>query len=405
MIGRPLLIGSSALASLGDAMFGYSQGVIAALQVQPPFIHRFFGQEVTLEQITKGQTGVDPYVQCKSTHFVSLGETLISSAAITVSCLNITAFISSLCAAYICDIMGRRMAVRIGGLIYLVAAVFQINAPDLAALIVGRSLQGVAVGILSMTVPILQCEIAPGHSRGMFISIEYIFLNAGYALSAWVGYGFFFDLPSEISWRGPYIIQACLALLLVLWSFVLPETPRFLIKNGFHEDGLRVLADLHANGDITDPAIHATHAEIAATVELEAAAGETSWTQLFRQYGRRTFVGVTCQVFAQCNGINAILYFLPENLTRAGFSTQRSLLYAAAAALLYCSGTVPTMFGIDRVGRRPFLVVGSIGLAAALSIVGGLQIWVDSLPVGDSRLSGAANGIFAGRSDSTFRTE
>ena len=65
MVGRRLLIASSALASLGDAMFGYSQGVIAALQVQPPFIRRFFGKDVTLEQINAGTTGVDPWVQCE----------------------------------------------------------------------------------------------------------------------------------------------------------------------------------------------------------------------------------------------------------------------------------------------------------------------------------------------------
>ncbi len=63
MVGRPLLITSSALASLGDAMFGYSQGVIAALQVQPPFLRRFFGRDVPMEQITTGDTGVDPSVQ------------------------------------------------------------------------------------------------------------------------------------------------------------------------------------------------------------------------------------------------------------------------------------------------------------------------------------------------------
>lgn len=63
MVGRRLLISSSALASLGDAMFGYSQGAIASLQVQPSFIHRFFGQDVTLEQVQQDNTGVDPYVQ------------------------------------------------------------------------------------------------------------------------------------------------------------------------------------------------------------------------------------------------------------------------------------------------------------------------------------------------------
>ncbi|KAH9940131.1 general substrate transporter [Epithele typhae] len=377
MVGRPLLIGSSALASLGDAMFGYSQGVIGSLQVQPPFIRRFFGSNVTLEQIQAGNNGVDPMVQ-----------------AITVSCLNITAFMSSLFAAYLCDVLGRRSAIRIGGIIYFVAAIFQVVAPTLAWLIFGRSLQGVGVGILSMTVPILQCEIAPGHARGMFISIEYIALNAGYALSTWVGFAFFFSLPSEMAWRGPYIIQAVFALVLILWSFILPETPRFLIKNGFSDEGLQVLADLHAAGDVDAPHVRATHASIVAATKAEAATGDASWRELFRVYGARTLVGVSCQVFAQCNGINAILYFLPENLARAGFSIERSLLYAAASALLFCTGTIPTMFGIDRLGRRPFLVVGSAGLAAGLAVVGGLQYYVDGLPLGPARLPGA-NGIFA----------
>ncbi|KAH9942457.1 general substrate transporter [Epithele typhae] len=361
MVGRPLLIGSSAFASLGDAMFGYSQGVIAALQVQPPFIRRFFGHDVTLAQIQAGDTGINPWVQ-----------------SITVSSLNITAFIASFFAAYLCDILG--------GIIYFIAAAIQIGAPNLAALICGRALQGVAVGILSMTVPILQCEIAPG--------MPYICLNLGYTLSAWIGFAFFFSLPSETSWRGPYAIQAAFAVLLVMWSFVLPETPRFLIKNGFLDEGRRVLADLHADGNEDDLAVRATFVDIQAAVALEAEQGEASWGQLFRQYRRRTLVGITCQVFAQCNGINAILYFLPSNLTRAGFPIERSLLYAAAAAIVYSSGTLVTMVGIDRIGRRPFLLVGSVLLAGFLAIIGSLQHHVDAIPIGPARIPGA-NGIFA----------
>ncbi|KAI0950586.1 hypothetical protein AcV7_009005 [Taiwanofungus camphoratus] len=377
MVGKPLLIASSALASLGDAMFGYSQGVIAAIQVQPPFIKRFFGKTVTMDQIREGDTGVDPEVQ-----------------AITVACLNITALIAAFGAAYVCDILSRRMSIRIGAIIYLIAAFIQIFAPDLVALIVGRSIQGLGVGMLSMTVPILQCEIAPGHSRGLFISIEYLCLNLGYLISAWVGYGFFFALPSEISWRGPYIVQAVLAGILTLWTFVLPETPRFLISNGFKDEGLRVLADLHAAGDITDPGIKATFVEISAAVEYEKDLGQASWAQLFRQYTRRAVMGLTCQMFAQFNGINALLYFLPGNLSRAGFTIARSLLYAGVAAIVYCVGTIPTMFLIDRWGRRPFLITGSFALASCLAVVGGLQFKADSLPEGDARLP-YADGIFA----------
>ena len=62
MVGRPLLVATSALASLGDAMFGYSQGIIAANQVQPSFIKRMFGKDVTMEQIQTSTTDVNPFM-------------------------------------------------------------------------------------------------------------------------------------------------------------------------------------------------------------------------------------------------------------------------------------------------------------------------------------------------------
>lgn len=66
MVGQPLLYSSSALASLGDAMFGYSQGIIASAQVQPSFIRRFYGKDVTLQQIQHGKDGVDVFLQGNS---------------------------------------------------------------------------------------------------------------------------------------------------------------------------------------------------------------------------------------------------------------------------------------------------------------------------------------------------
>ncbi|KAF9035808.1 hypothetical protein BJ165DRAFT_1604510 [Panaeolus papilionaceus] len=378
MVGKRLLYSSSALAALGDAMFGYSQGVIAAAQVQPSFISRMYGYTVSLDQIQEGYNPVNVFFQ-----------------AIVVSCLNITALLSSYVSAYVCDILGRRMSIRIGGMIYLVASLIQIFMPNLAALLIGRCIQGLGVGMLSMTVPIYQCEIAPAHGRGLFVAIEYFCLNSGYALSAWVGYGFFFALPSEISWRGPYIVQAALAGILVGWSFFLPETPRWLIKNGFKHEGIGALADLHTNGDIHHPTVVESYASIEATIALELNMGEASWGQLFAHYPRRAVVGITCQLFAQFNGINAILYFLPENLTRAGFNIAHSLLYAGACALVYCAGTIPTMFFVDTKGRRLFLLSGSLGLVGALALIGGLQFRAESLPIGSGRTP-IADGIFAG---------
>ncbi|PPQ92566.1 hypothetical protein CVT25_010519 [Psilocybe cyanescens] len=378
MVGKRLLYSSAALASLGDAMFGYSQGIIAAAQVQPSFIRRMYGKDVTLEQVQAGVEGVDVFMQ-----------------AIVVACLNLTALVASFAAAYICDSLGRRMSIRIGGIVYFIASIIQIFMPNLATLIIGRCIQGLGVGMLSMTVPIYQCEIAPGHGRGLFVSIEYFCLNSGYALSAWVGYGFFFDMPSEISWRGPYIIQTILAVILVIWTFFLPESPRWLIKNNFKKEGFAAIADLHANGDLYDPVVGESYAAIEGAILLEESMGQASWGQLFSQYTRRTIVGITCQLFAQFNGINAILYFLPENLTRAGFNISQSLLYSGACALVYCAGTIPTMFFVDTWGRKSFLLLGSVGLVVSLALIGGLQYRAETLPQGNARM-GTADGIFAG---------
>ena len=77
MVGRPLLYSSSALASLGDAMFGYSQGIIASNQVQPSFIRTMYGKDVTLQQIQDGQDGVDVFLQGQSRrNFFSMEPTI-----------------------------------------------------------------------------------------------------------------------------------------------------------------------------------------------------------------------------------------------------------------------------------------------------------------------------------------
>jgi MFS family permease len=133
-------------------------------------------------------------------------------------------------------------------------------------------------------------------------------------------------MPSKISWRGPYIVLTGIAFVLMFWSIFLPETPRWLIKNGFHEEGLATLADLHGDGDINDKVIEATYREIAAAIELENMETENApgWLQMFTRYGRRTFMAITSQMFAQLNGINVshlpLHYFISVLIYEIGHS-------------------------------------------------------------------------------------
>ncbi|KAJ6481078.1 general substrate transporter [Mycena sanguinolenta] len=384
LAGNPLLYISSASASLGDALLGYSQGITAALQVQRSFIHRMYGQNVTYQQIKHDTTGVHAL-----------------RPALLISCLSITALFSALASAYTSDWLGRRTSIRIGAILYLIASAIQMIAPGLTTFIVGRSIQGLGVGMLSTTVPVYQVEIAPAGARGMLVGIEALCMNVGYAASAWVGYAFYMDARAEHAWRGPFAVQAAVSLVLVIWTFFLPESPRWLIQNGFQTEGLWTLADLHARGDVTDEGVAHTYHAIVDMLEMEEN-GEKGgsgvigpWSALFRDYPRRTFIGFSSRMFAQLTGINAILHFLPEHLAQAGFSIPRALFFAGCCSLPYCLGTLPAILFIDKLGRRRFLIVGSIALACCLVLIGCLQLYVDHWPRMLAGLGGA-RGVFIG---------
>ncbi|KAJ7359463.1 general substrate transporter [Mycena albidolilacea] len=356
-------------------------GVTAAFQVQPNFIHRMYDKEVTADDVMMRETGVMPLLP-----------------AVMVACLNITALFSALGSAYLSDYFGRRVSIRIGASIYLVASIIQMFAPGFTVPIIGRMIQGIGTGILSTTVPIFQIEIAPSNARGMFISLE-TFLDEPRLLCILLDrLRVLFRQRSEDSWRGPYGVQALISLLLFVWTFYLPETPRWLIQNGFKAEGLWTLADLHAGGDVTDARVNRTYYEIVDTLEIEERTGVTApWGTLFKEYTRRTIIGWTAQMFAQLNGINALLHFLPETLTHAGFSVPQAVFYSGICSVFYLLGTLPAIFYVDKIGRRPFLLVGSVALALSLSVVGALKLCIERWPTKLS-VMGGARGVVVGMS-------
>lgn len=202
---------------------------------------------------------------------------------ISVACLQVSAAIGALCAGRLGDIMGRKRCVRLGAFIYLFSAFMQIFAPGFDTFVAGRTIQGFGVGFLSMTVPIIQTEIAAPHRRGLMVGIEYTFLIGGYMLSCWVDYGFNFLLPGSISWQGPFYIQVGLSSVLLCMSFFLPETPRWLANNGFMTESLQTVADLHSAGDTDATHVQSIFFEIKEAVRYEKSLTAPSWGVIIAQ--------------------------------------------------------------------------------------------------------------------------
>lgn len=242
---------------------------MSGLLVNPIFVARFFSEYGGADGTT---SSIDP-----------------SITGISVACLQASAAVGALAAGRLGDMIGRKRCVRLGGFIYFFSAFIQMFAPGFATFVTGRTIQGLGVGILSMTVPVIQTEIAAPHRRGLMVGIEYTFLIAGYMLSTWVDYGFNFLLPNKMSWQGPFIIQLVLSFVLVAMSFFLPETPRWLAKNGFMRESLQTVADLHSNGDTNAEHVQSTFVEIQEAVIYETTLGKGSWT-----VSRLTCYPVTC---------------------------------------------------------------------------------------------------------------
>ncbi|KAJ7853327.1 general substrate transporter [Mycena olivaceomarginata] len=348
MPGNTLLYVSSASASLGDALLGYSQGITAAFQIQPAFIHRIYGKHVTYKQIMHATTGVQAL-----------------QPAILIASLSVTAIFAALASAYISDGLGRRTAIRIGAMLYLIASAIQMIAPDLPILIVGRSIQGLGAGILSTTVPVFQVEIAPAGARGMLVGLEALCMNAGYAAAAWVG--------------------LAISLVLIVWTFFLPESPRWLIQNGFTTEGLWTLADLHAHGDVTDEGVNQTYYAIVDTLEMEKEkAGGRRVRRAPALPAPHTHRAHRAHV-RTAQRINAVLHFLPEHLAEAGFRVHRALFFAGCCSLLYSLGTLPAILFIDKLGPA----------ALPHRRQRGTRLYVDHWPRMLAYLGGA-RGVFIG---------
>uniref|UniRef100_A0A1N6MC11 Putative sugar porter n=1 Tax=[Candida] hispaniensis TaxID=312227 RepID=A0A1N6MC11_9ASCO len=337
LTGRPLLYFTSIFVSLGVFLFGYDQGVMSGIITGPHFKQHF-------QDPSRAEIGT------------------------MVAILEVGAFVSSLMVGRIGDIIGRRKTILYGALIFIVGGAFQTFANSMAGMIFGRVVAGFGVGMLSTIVPVYQSEISPPHNRGKLACIEFTGNIVGYATSVWVDY-FCTYIDSNLSWRIPLSLQCVMGLLLFTGSFVIVETPRWLLDNDHDEEGLDVLAKLHCGGDIQSPIAKREFNEIKQTVLIHRLEGEGSYADMWRKYKKRVLIAMSSQMFAQLNGINVISYYAPLVFEEAGWIGRSAILMTGINALIYIASTIPPWYLVDKWGRRPILLSGAVIMAVALSMV------------------------------------
>lgn len=278
--------------------------------------------------------------------------------------------IGSLMSGFVGDRFGRRGTIQIGAVVAAIGTTLQTAAHETILLLIGRLIAGLAIGLIYFAIPMFQSEIAPASHRGLFVGLHSQFIGFGYMTSNWVGYGIYFA-RGEVTFRFPVGLQILWALLVLVGSYWLPESPRWLISKDRHEEAEKVLKKLRKK-TVAPETVRKELVQMQEQISWEREHEETSVIAIWRKpsYRKRLIIGCLTHIGQQICGISAINYYQTVMYRSLGISGSTVLLLAGVWGLIGpLSNIFCLMFIIDRFNRRTILMWGSAAMAVDIAIV------------------------------------
>ena len=343
-MSRAYLISLCLIASLGGLLFGFDTAVISG----------------TIERVTV-QYALSPLL-----------EGWFASSAL-VGCI-----IGAAVAGFFGDRFGRKPTLIVSAALFFVSALGSMLAPSFEILITARILGGVGVGMASVLAPLYITEFAPPDLRGRLVAFYQLSIVTGILLSYlsnWLILRFAQSAPIEglgilqwtfVSeyWRGMFGAEMSPSLLFFVLLIFVPESPRWLIKDGREQAGFDILARISGPDSATAQA---------AEIRLALAQEEGTLRELL-QPGLRIalLVGVMLSVFGQLSGVNVVVYYGPKILGAAGYEELAALLGVVGIGVINLVFTILALLLIDRWGRRPLLIGGMAVVTLALLTIASL---------------------------------
>ncbi|MFE8935963.1 sugar porter family MFS transporter [Streptomyces sp. NPDC007872] len=293
-----------------------------------------------------------------------------------VSVLLIGAVVGATSAGRLADLLGRRKALRLIGVVFVVGTAIAALANGYLTLMAGRIVLGLSVGAASATVPVYLSEISPTRIRGRLLTMNQLMITIGILVAYLVNLAF----ASSEAWRAMFAVGAVPALLMIaatLW--LLPESPQWLISHGQEDAARRGIAAL-TDGPTADELVRRSRrrmAEDREKQERDEAAGAKGTRRLLAPDVRPALiVGLTLAAVQQFGGINTIIYYAPTIIQQTGLDASNAILYSVFIGLINLVMTLVAIKLVDRVGRRPMVLV-SLGLMAVSIFLLGLAFVVD----------------------------
>jgi len=340
------VVGITMVATLGGLLFGYDTAVISGAEKS---IQAYLINGLGLGSLAHGAT--------------------ISSALI--GCI-IGGMLSGIAASK----LGRKNSLMLAAFLFFFSSLgagwpetffFTRGEPTMGLLLMFnfyRIVGGIGVGIASAVCPMYIGEIAPANIRGRLVSFNQFAIIFGMLVVYFVNYGIAHGQTIEwintIGWRWMFTSAAIPSAIFAILLFFVPETPRFLALNNQDEEALRILTKI--NG--LDKA-----KEILKEIRVSV---EASSEKLFA-FGKLVIViGILLSVFQQFVGINVALYYAPRIFESMGAAKDASMLQTVVMGLINVIFTVVAIMTVDKYGRKPLLMIGSIGMAVGMFAIGGL---------------------------------
>ena len=320
-----LLIFSTA-AALGGLLFGFDTGVISGA------IH-FIKIEFNLNAYQEG---------------------------FAVSNLMIACVIGALLAGPIADWTGRKKVLILCAVLFTVSAILSALPRSFTELVIARFIGGMGVGMASVVSPMYIAEISPAKIRGRLVALNQLAIVVGILLS-YLSNWLLVDTGIN-NWRYMLVAEILPAITFLVGLFFIPESPRWLTKEGLEKEALDVL-------NVVAGAANADH-ELQ-EVKKSLAEKKTSLKELLHPSLRRVLiVGILFSLFAHITGIDTIIYYGPIIFLESGFKTDSALLASVMIGITNLIFTFVGMAMVDKAGRKFLLLVGLAGMGISMMLVG-----------------------------------
>jgi SP family xylose:H+ symportor-like MFS transporter len=341
MSKKGLLILIAAVAALGGLLFGYDTGVINGAQF-------YFSKYFELNAAMKGWV---------------VGSALLG-------CL-----VGALSAGYITTKIGRKAALIISASLFTVSA-FGSGLPDfmqqsVTLLVVFRIIGGLGIGLASMAAPTYIAEISPKDKRGILVSFYQLAVVTGFFVvflaTYYIGEGNSPEQNVESGWRWMFWSEMIPCSIFLVLTFFIPRSPRWLVLSGREEEALKVLNTLHDEEEAQREID-----EIKFSLQKERKTQLKGASALQKSVLPIIIIGSVLSLLQQFTGINAVLYYGGDIFEKAlGFTQEDVLAQQILLGAVNFVFTFLAMFTVDKLGRKPLIYIGAIGMILGFVLLGG----------------------------------